>query len=256
MNQKLIICNEFGIKPTTNHRAVGLDFYVPNIPETDESYQKVLPELLQSFKITQETAEKYINAISLATTIEADVLGCEKEDIESNLLNLFHLYAMFNSVIFEDEDSLEYTKYDEDYIEDNIDLFIQDYLTFDKEKHVFGLKLKVLDHVLINSGIRVALPENMAGVFFNKSGRGNKGFDVRAQVVDPDYTGMVHLSLAYTSQLDGDGTFYIGDKITQMCILPYYQVEAIEEVTKESYDNIMDWSERGTDGFGSSDEKH
>ena len=92
-------------------------------------------------------------------------------------------------------------------------------------------------------------------MFFNKSGKGNKGFDVRAQVVDEDYTGYVHLSKAYTKDNVMDGIVFCGDKLTQMLILPVIHKDECEELDETAYNEIMEGSQRGDDGFGSTDKK-
>ena len=61
-----------------------------------------------------------------------------------------------------------------------IKYFINQYLVFDKNG-VAGIKLKLNDTLFINSGIKIALPHGYAGVYLNKSGKGNAGFDVRAE---------------------------------------------------------------------------
>ena len=89
----------------------------------------------------------------------------------------------------------------------------------------------------------------------NKSGKGNAGFDVRAQVVDEDYAGYVHLSVAFTKDSAVNNIVYCGDKLTQMVILPVLHMDPVE-VDENAYDEIMKDSARGTDAFGSSDVKH
>ena len=106
------------------------------------------------------------------------------------------------------------------------------------------------DHVKINSGIREALPHSYAGVFLNKSGKGTQGYDVRAQVVDEDYTGLVHLSLSYTKDMKM-GEIYVGEKLVQQLILPIMLIDECEELDQIEYDEIMKDSERGDNGFDS-----
>ena len=105
------------------------------------------------------------------------------------------------------------------------------------------------------TGIKEAINHGYAGVFLNKSGRGTKGFDVRAQVVDEDYTGHVHLSLQYLGKDREQGVVFCGDKIIQQLVIPVLS-EAVEELTSDEYDKVMTGSARGDSGFGSSDEKH
>ena len=117
--------------------------------------------------------------------------------------------------------------------------------------------MRLNDALFINSGIKIALPHNYAGVYLNKSGKGNAGFDVRAQVVDEDYSGYVHLSQSYSKDLinDGKNIVYCGDKLVQMLILPVLHTTPVE-VSLEEYNEIMNGTQRGESGFGSSDVKH
>ena len=133
--------------------------------------------------------------------------------------------------------------------------------------------------MFINSGIKVALdtvlsdkvapnPQNavnlfrmlgigVAGLYVNKSGNGNKGWDVRACLVDEDYAGFVHLSMSYTKETieDKQNIIYCGDKLTQMMLIPVFHDEYID-IDEEEYNKIMANSKRGDKGFGSSDIKH
>ena len=133
--------------------------------------------------------------------------------------------------------------------------FVAYYLTWNEEDGRPGVELHCNDHLFINSGIKVALDHDTAGVFMNKSGRGTKGFDIRAQVVDEDYSGYVHLSVAYTKDNVDDGLIYAGDKLTQMLILPIIHKGVVEEMDEAAYEELMKNSERGADGFGSTDKK-
>ena len=135
------------------------------------------------------------------------------------------------------------------------------------------------DTLFINSGIKIALdtvlsdqvapnPSNVvnmlrmlgigvAGLYVNKSGMGNKGYDVRACLVDEDYAGYVHLSMAFTKDTENvkNKNIFCGDKLTQMMLIPVFHTE-YQEVGEEEYNKLMEESNRGDDGFGSSDVKH
>ena len=232
------IFNEFGITPTRTHTAACYDFYVPNITLAVEEAGFILDSFSKSYKKTRDELTQIIDELYLQISAvhgEDKIIGQE--------MNVLLLYLCLDSM------SLKYSG------QDPIELFVDAYLIFDDAGKP-GLKLNLLDHVFINSGVHTAMKHTEAGVFFNKSGRGIKGFDVRAQVVDEDYTGCVHLSLAYTKPDDFDGVFYVGDKITQMMVINVADMEPAEEITKEEYDTLMSGSQRGSDGFGSSDEKH
>ena len=236
-NQDLNIFNDFGITPTTNFTAAGLDFYIPNL-DTQEKVDKWINAVSPKFK--KEYLEELFNKISLFTSSN----GIELHS--TTIWNIVQLYVSLYSA---------YINYVFDKFEDKVSAFVKEYLVFDKKGNP-GMRLKPLDHTLFNSGIKVALPHNTAGIFFNKSGKGTKGFSVRAQVVDEDYSGYVHLSNAYTKDNKDDGIIYVGDKITQMVVLPIILVNKCKELSAEEYNKVMEKSQRGSDAMGSSDEKH
>lgn len=234
-NQDLNIFNDFGITPTTNFTAAGLDFYIPNLD-------------------TQEKVEKWINAVSFKRQYLNDLFnkislfvsydGIDLPD--TTIWNIVQLYVSLDSASI---------NYDFETLDDKVSAFVDEYLIFDKNGKP-GMKLQVLDHTLFNSGIKVALAHNTAGIFFNKSGKGTKGFSVRAQVVDEDYSGYVHLSNAYTKDNEDDGIIYVGDKISQMVVLPIILVNKCNELSNEEYEELMKNSKRGSNAMGSSDVKH
>ena len=228
------IYNDFGITPTRNHTAAGYDFYVPNIDDTNkEQVKRFQSALAKSYNVDDPTPMlqaiyawvRKVKNLSLDTPI-------------NNLNNILHLYLAVNH-----NNRLP-------VIED----FCDRYITFDSAGHV-GVRLFSGDTLLFNSGIKEAINHGYAGVFLNKSGRGARGFDVRSQVIDEDYTGLVHLSLQYLGKDREQGIVYCGDKIIQQLIIPVLG-EVVEELTSDEYDKVMSSSTRGDSGFGSSDENH
>lgn len=236
-NQDLNIFNDFGITPTTNFTAAGLDFYIPDL-DTQEKVDKWIKAVSKKFELSY--LNELFNKISLFTSYN----GTELSD--TTIWNIVQLYTSLDS---------SYINYNFDNFDDKVSAFVDDYLVFDKNG-IPGMRLQPLDHTFFNSGIKVALPHNTAGIFFNKSGKGTKGFSVRAQVVDEDYSGYVHLSNAYTKVNEDDGIIYVGDKITQMVILPIILVNQCNELSIEEYKELMKNSKRGSDAMGSSDVKH
>lgn len=236
-NQDLNIFNDFGITPTTNFVAAGLDFYIPNL-DTPEKVEKWINAV--SNKFDRSFLENLYNKISLFTSYKGENYS------DDTIWNAVQLYTSLDSGYI----NLYFETFD-----DKVSAFVDEYLVFDKNGKP-GMRLQPLDHTLFNSGIKVALPHNTAGVFFNKSGKGTKGFSVRAQVVDEDYAGYVHLSNAYTKENADDGIIYVGDKITQMVVLPIILVNKCKELSAEEYDKLMEKSQRGSDAMGSSDVKH
>ena len=232
------ILNEFGITPTRTHTAAGYDFYIPNIKTSVEDSGFILDAFSSSYKKSVDELKEIIDDLYLQVSA---VYG--EDRIMGNEMNVLMLYLALDS------DWINQKSYDE-----KIDLFVDNWLIFD-ENNKPGIHPHLDDHVFFNSGIHTALDAGTAGIFYNKSGKGTKGWDVRACVVDEDYTGFVHLSLAYT-QISGDGgDIYVGDKLIQMIILNVGQ-EEVEEIDKDMYQTLTEGSKRGSDGFGSSDVKH
>ena len=231
------VLNEFGIKPTRTHTAAGYDFYIPNIKTLPEESEFILEAFSKSYKKSVEELKNLINDLYLQV---AAVYGEDK--VTGQEMNILLLYLALDS-------------FDVKYSADPIDTFVDVKLIFD-DKGTPGIRPSTNDHVFINSGIHTLLKPDTAGIFFNKSGKGVKGWDIRACVVDEDYAGFVHLSLAYTKDDLNDGIIYCGDKITQMVVLYVADKDEAEEISKEEYDKAMSNSERGSAGFGSSDVKH
>jgi dUTPase len=235
--------NAFGITPTNSFTSAGSDYYIPNLK--DENQIKLA---LKAFEKSYKKSSEQINMIYNEFKNQY-----EHKDEAANLTHLFlatydkHLEAAKTSSI---ESAVKY--------------FINNFVVYDRKKKVVGVALKLNDTLFINSGIKVALPTinknlgiGIGGLYVNKSGKGNAGFDTRAVLVDEDYSGYVHLSMAYTKDLFeiGQNIIYCGDKFTQMILIPVYH-EEYEEINEDEYNKIMKDSLRGSNGFGSSDIKH
>lgn len=108
------------------------------------------------------------------------------------------------------------------------------------------------DSVCVPSGIHTLFKPGYCGIFFNKSGMGRKGWSVKAQVIDEDYTGCVHLNMVNTT--DGVLSIVPGQKLTQLIELPALY-DTPEEINEDEYFGRMSSSERGDGGFGSTGEK-
>lgn len=255
------IYNEFGITPTNTFVSAGTDYYVPNIKD-DEKKVLALKAFEKSYKKSTEEINKICELFSLLSP----------EKYKNNIVNLVHLYlAFYNS-------NLEAAK--EENIGHSIVMFLNEFVVYDKNKDIVGIKARCNDTLFINSGIKIALDTvledqtvypfqkstidslrgiglGVAGLYVNKSGKGNAGWDVRACLVDEDYSGFVHLSQAFTKYLieDGQNIVYCGDKLTQMMLIPVFHTE-YEEIPENEYNYIMKESNRGDSGFGSSDVKH
>ena len=106
--------------------------------------------------------------------------------------------------------------------------------------------------ILIDSGIKVIVPEGYALIFKEKSGIATKRkLTIGASVVDSDYRGNVHFHLF------NNGTelqmIEAGDKITQGLVVPISLCQA-EEISEEEYATYCNTA-RGEGGFGSTGTK-
>ena len=256
--------NAFGIKPTNTYTSAGTDYYIPNL-DTPEKVALAYKAYEKSYGKTIEEVRDIARKVNLIL-----------EDTNSNIPveqipNITQLFLAFY------DPSLEEVKKDSMILA--INYFINDFIIYDEKNNKVGIKMQLNDTLFVNSGIKVALdtvlsdkvapnPSNVvnmfrmlgigvAGLYVNKSGNGNKGWDVRACLVDEDYAGFVHLSMAYTKDVieDKQNIVYCGDKLTQMMLIPVFHDEYIES-TEDEYNKIMENSQRGDKGFGSSDIKH
>lgn len=95
---------------------------------------------------------------------------------------------------------------------------------------------------LINTGIRIKLPQNSYMRIAPRSGLAVRGIDVGAGVIDSDYTGVIHILLF--NHADTDFNVTIGDRIAQGII------ESIMTPDVQVVDSLQQ-TERGCGGFGS-----
>ena len=185
-------------------------------------------------------------------------------------LNIIHLYLAYHNHDLELIRNISIIK--------GLKYFIDNFLVYDEKKNVWGIEPQLNDTLFINSGIKIALDTvlsdqngpnvhqqinnlrllgiGVAGLYVNKSGMGNKGYDIRSCLIDEDYAGYVHLSMAFTKDTENTNkNIYCGDKLTQMMLIPVFHTE-YEEIGEVEYEKIMSNSNRGDAGFGSSDVKH
>lgn len=112
--------------------------------------------------------------------------------------------------------------------------------------------LKPGEDVLVDSGIKVIVPEGYALIFKEKSGIAvNRKLTVGASVVDSDYRGVVHFHL-FNNSNEEIKAFEPGDKIIQGIIVPVLLCTPLE-VSNDEY--INDKTSRGENGFGSTGTK-
>ena len=254
------IYNAFGITPTNTHVSAGSDYYIPNI-QTDEQKKLAFEAFKKSYNKTDDELNEILSEFEKLLSDKTQIYNC---------MHLFlALYSPYLSNL-------------KDNVSGSIEYFMARNYRYDGKKKVVGVKLDLNDTLFINSGIKIALDTilsdnevypfqnnsiqqlrslgiGIAGLYVNKSGKGNAGWDVRACLVDEDYSGYVHLSLAYTKNTtdnnESQNIVYCGDKLTQMMLIPVFHTK-YEEISEEKYNEIMSKSNRGDSGFGSSDIKH
>jgi dUTPase len=262
--------NAFGIKPTNSFTSAGSDYYIPNL-DTAIKKQRAYKAFEKSYSKTTEEINEIISAFNEIITQEH-----KYEKLGNHIANMVHLYlALDNPSNSYYLDTLTTTL-------EKVIWFFRAYITYDEKNDKVGIVVHQNDSLFINSGIKIALDTvlsdkvaprpsdavnllrmlgiGVAGLYVNKSGMGNKGWDVRACLVDEDYSGFVHLSMAFTKPtIDGKyiskRTIYCGDKLTQMVLIPVFHDEYID-ADEETYNKIMENSQRGDKGFGSQDIKH
>lgn len=101
------------------------------------------------------------------------------------------------------------------------------------------------ESVLIPSGIKANVPDGYGLVAMNKSGVSTKqGLIFGAQLVDPDYTGEIHIHLFNVS--NKPQMILPEQKIVQFVLLPinFENVELVDELPEKN-------TVRGEGGFGS-----
>ena len=238
---KFKVYNGFGIMPSKNYTAAGYDFFVPNIDSSNEIVKtRAWEAFKKSYNKTDEELEYIYNELSLnVSSIYGEDKWNEKTD--------FNILMLFLSL------DADYSVINDDDIDKQINEFIAQRLII-SDDNIPGIEPMIGDYLFINSGIKTKFECGSAGIFFNKSGRGTKGWDIRACVVDEDYTGYVHLSLSYDKINNIKARIYCGDKLTQMVIFNLPKTEIIE-VDEQSFIEAHEGSKRGDDGFGSSDNK-
>lgn len=120
-----------------------------------------------------------------------------------------------------------------------IDFFVPN--DFDK------VVLKPGEDVLINSGIKVIVPEGYALIFKEKSGIATKRkLTIGAAVVDSNYRGEVHFHFFNNGIVDQE--ISAGDKIIQGLLIPVLLCDTCEI---DDYDYSTYETDRGDGGFGS-----
>lgn len=111
-----------------------------------------------------------------------------------------------------------------------------------------AIRMKVVDekeygYIEYDTGVSLEIPEGYVGLIFPRSSISNTGMLLSNSVgvIDSGYRGNIKFRFKY---IPGTKTYEVGDRIGQLIIIPYPQVEfeQVEELTI---------SERSNSGFGS-----
>ena len=97
------------------------------------------------------------------------------------------------------------------------------------------------EHVMIDTGVSVKIPDGCMGLLASKSGLMAKGLTSRG-IIDNTYTGTIKVVL-YNHGTEGY-PFRRGEKISQLIVVPIIipEIEIVDELEE---------TERGVGGFGS-----
>ena len=103
--------------------------------------------------------------------------------------------------------------------------------------------IRPFETMTVGLGIAVSVPEGFAGILVPRSSIAQKGLIIQTSIIDPDYTGEIHLIITNCSPQKY--TLEKGQRVCSICCFnvlnPY--VEIVEEFPT---------TERGSDGLGSS----
>ena len=102
---------------------------------------------------------------------------------------------------------------------------------------------KVLNKVTYHTGVAIEIPDGHVGLLFPRSSIHKTGMMLfnSVGVIDSGYRGEIMMKF---EMMDSNAMYKTGDRIGQLMILPYPQIE-FEEV------NNLSASIRGTGGYGS-----
>ena len=96
---------------------------------------------------------------------------------------------------------------------------------------------------IVDTGVHIELPPNTVGMLKSKSGLNVKYNITSEGVIDVGYTGSIVAKLY--NHGDEPVAFGVGNKITQLVIMPIVIPDELEEVES------LEATERGNNGFGS-----
>ena len=105
-----------------------------------------------------------------------------------------------------------------------------------------NFELKPLETKTIGLGIGIQVPEGFAGMLVPRSSIAEKGLLVQTSIIDPDYTGEIHLIITNCSN-----NHVVIEKNQRVCSLVVYNVLNVR------LDVVYDFehTDRGSNGLGS-----
>lgn len=106
-----------------------------------------------------------------------------------------------------------------------------------------SFELKPLETKTIGLGIGIQVPEGFAGMLVPRSSIAEKGLIIQTSIIDPDYTGEIHLIITNCS----NNVVKIEEK-QRVCSLVIYNVLNVRLDVVNEFEN----TERGSHGLGSS----
>lgn len=106
-----------------------------------------------------------------------------------------------------------------------------------------SFELKPLETKTIGLGIGIQVPEGFAGMLVPRSSIAEKGLIIQTSIIDPDYTGEIHLIITNCS----NNVVKIEEK-QRICSLVIYNVLNVRLDVVNEFEN----TERGSHGLGSS----
>ena len=105
-----------------------------------------------------------------------------------------------------------------------------------------GFVLPAKGSAIVHTGVHVELPDGTVGMLKSKSGLNTHNGIVSEGVIDEGFSGEIVVKLYNHSGTPHE--FEIGDKITQLVVMPVLYVD-FEEV------EMVNGGDRGDDGYGS-----
>lgn len=106
-----------------------------------------------------------------------------------------------------------------------------------------SFELKPLETKTIGLGIGIQVPEGFAGMLVPRSSIAEKGLIIQTSIIDPDYTGEIHLIITNCS----NNVVKIEER-QRVCSLVVYNVLNVRLDVVYDFEN----AERGSHGLGSS----